>query len=301
MPSINTITHVLRQHLTSSGTPVKLGHTHQLLAAALGYTSLAVLQVSNEPDELDPSMHWIVDVPQLKDRAASLEVSIDAIAFVHLLAQASRECGGPQIHASDDDLAEDFVIDAQEAAVDDSDVASEMANTNCTGPWETYLEFAGSSIDTPAEIGALLKIDYQGHVQGEQDPDRLYNGHSVNVAVQLRFGIVGKRLVLSPPKIEVVGAELDYGYYDRDDDAPLPPLSQLEAIAIELGIPVDEHEKLEGAEVIVDTTSAGVPNGYLVEIKYCQASPLIDRLRKDHPMQQIWVLGTTFERINRFD
>ncbi|WP_313178382.1 hypothetical protein [Massilia sp.] len=300
--TINTLVHRLRERLAQAGSPISLGHTHQLLAAARGYTSLAVLQASNEPVDLDQSMHWIVDVPQLRERAVSLAVTINADLFTQLLVQTSHEFDdGPHIHASHADLAEHFVMEAQEAALDDSDVAREMANTNCTGPWEEHLEFVGSSFDTPAEVGTLFKIDYEGHVQGEQDRDRPYSGHSVNVSVELRFGIVGKRLFAGPPDIEVVGASLDHGYYDEDDGAPSMALSELEAIAIELGIPVEQQDELEGAEVGGDTTSAGVPNGYVVDIKYCASSPVIDQLRKQHPTQQIWVLGNTLERINRFE
>lgn len=300
--TINTLVHRLRERLAKAGFPVSLGHTHQLLAAVRGYTSLAVLQASNEPVSLDQSMHWIVDVPQLRERAASLAVTINADLFIQLLIQTSHDFeDGPHIHASDADLAEHFVMDAQEAALDDSDVASEMANTNCTGPWQEHLEFAGSSFDTPAKVDTLFKIEYEGHVQGEQDRDRPYSGHSVDVSVELRFIIVGKRLFAGPPDIEVVAASLDHGYYDEDDGVPPGALSELEAIAIELGVPVEQQDQLEGAEIVGDTTSAGVPNGYLIDIQYCASSPLIDQLRTTYPTQQIWVLGNTLERINRFE
>lgn len=247
-------------------------------------------------------MHWIVDVPQLRERAVSLAVTINADVFAQSLVQTSQDfADGPHIYASDADLAEHFVMEAQEAALDDADVANEMANTNCTGPWEEHLEFAGSSFDTPAEVDTVFKIDYEGYVQGEQDRDRPYSGHSVNVAVELRFSIVGKRLFAGPPDIEVIGASLDYGYYEEDDGMPSRALSELEAIAIELGVSVEQQDELEGAEVDGDTTSAGVPNGYLIDIKYCASSPLIDKLRATYPTQQIWVLGNTLARINRFE
>lgn len=300
--TINALVHRLRERLAKAGSPISLGHTHQLLAATRGYTSLAVLQASNEPVDLDQSMHWIVDVPQLRERAVSLAVTINTDVFTQSLVQTSQDfADGPHIHASDADLAEHFVMDAQEVALDDSDVASEMANTNCVGPWEEHLEFSGSSFDRPAEADTLFRIDYEGHVQGEQDRDRPYSGHSVNVAVELRFRIEGKRLFAGPPDIEVVGASLDHGYYDEDDGAPSTTLTELEAIAIELGIPVEQQDQLDGAEIVGDTTSAGVPNGYLIDIQYCASSPLIDQLRTTYPTQQIWVLGNTLERVNRFE
>lgn len=302
MPTtINTLTHGLREHLVASGSPIGLGHTHQLLAAALGYTSLAVLQASNEPNNLTPSMHWIVDVDQLKERASSLASTFDVGVFIYSLAQASFECHGPKIQSSDDEMAEEFIVEAQDEALDNSGVASKMANTNCTGPWDAYLEFSGSSINAAAQVGDQFEIDYEGQVQGEQDPDRMYFGHQVNVTIQLRFEMAGKRLFNGPPKIEVMGAVLDDEYFS-DDDAPSPPsLSELEAIAMELNIPLEKSELFEGADIEPHTTSAGVHVGYLVNIQDCSSSPLIERLREEHPSLQIWVLGTAFERINRFD
>jgi hypothetical protein len=301
MPTIRALTHLLRDRLEEAGSPLSLGHTHQLLAAARGYTSLAILQSANEPDELDRQMHWIIDLPQVHERAASLGLTIDTEVFVSSLAQASRDCSGLQIHSSDADMAEEFIEAAKEITYDDSWVAGEMANTNCTGPWETQLEFSGSSIDTPAKVGEFFQIDYEGQVEGDPDLERPYSGHSVDVSLKASFRIIGRRLFAGPPKIEILGASLDDGYYGEDATEIPKSWSQLEAIAIELEIPVDAHEQLEGAEIDVHTTSADNAVGYLVNIKNCAASPIIDRLRHEHPTQQIWVLGSTFDQINRFD
>lgn len=246
-------------------------------------------------------MHWIIDRPQMIERAASLGLTIDADVFISSLAQASHDCSGSQIHSSDADMADEFIEDAKQITYDDSSVASQMADTNCTGPWETHLDFSGSSIDTPAKVGEFFEIDYEGHVDGDQDLDRPYSGHSVDVSLKASFRIIGRRLFTGPPKIKVNGASLDDGYYGVDDVEIPTSWTQLEAIAIELGIPVEAHEQLEGAEIDVHTTSAGIENGFLINIENCTASPIIDRLRDEHPTQQIWVLGTAFDQITRFE
>jgi hypothetical protein len=61
---ITTLTHTLRKALA---TDIGLGHTHQLLAAALGFKSLAALQAAeNEPSTFDSIVYWMVDNQQLE-------------------------------------------------------------------------------------------------------------------------------------------------------------------------------------------------------------------------------------------
>ncbi|MFS0754479.1 hypothetical protein ABC383_07245 [Noviherbaspirillum sp. 1P10PC] len=298
--SINSLTHALRVHLADTGSPIVLGHAFQLVVAAMGYTSSGVLQASDEPDYLTSSMHWIVDVAQLRERAASLGVSIAADVLVRALAEASHECGGPRIHVTDADLEDEFIEAAKEEVIDDDDVAAQMADTNTTGPWEVNLEFAGAS-PLPLKIGDVFLIDYEGQVEGEVDTDRPYSGHAADVTVQVALTAVGRRLIVGPPKVQVVGATLDDGYYGMDKDETPPLLGHLEAIAMELGVSVDEQEQLEGAEVLAATTSANVSNGYLVNIEYCASSPVVDQLRIKHPSQEIWVSGHAIDRTGAFD
>lgn len=298
--SIKSITHALRVRLADNGSPIVLGHAFQLIIAALGYPSSGVLQASDEPENLTSSMHWVVDVAQLMQRAASLGVSIVLDVFVRALAEASHDCGGPRIHVTDADLEEEFIEAAQEEALHDYDVAVQMANTNTTGPWEVNLEFVGAT-PLPIKNGDVFLINYEGQVQGEVDPDRPYSGHAANVTVQVSLTAVGRRLIIGPPNVQVVGTTLDDGYYGMDEEDSPPLLGRLEAIATELGISVDEQEQLEGAEVVAATASADVPNGYLINIEYCASSPVVDRLRIEHPSQEIWVLGHAIERTSPFD
>lgn len=298
--SINTLTHAVRVSLADVGSPIVLGHAFQLVAAAFGYPSSGVLQASSEPETLTDSMHWIVDLAQLRQRATSLGVAVDLNAFLHAIAGASRQLGGPRIHTSDDDLEQEFLEAAIEKALDDDDVSGQMANTNTTGPWEANLEFSDAT-PLPLRIGDVFSISYEGQIQGEPDQDRPYSGHAANVSVQVLLTAVGRRLVIGPPQVEVMGAELDAGYYGMDDDGSGPPLGRLEAFAMELGVPFEEREQLEGADATPDTTSAGAPNGYLVNIAYCASSPVVDRLRAKYPSNEIWVQGHAIERISPFD
>lgn len=296
--TMTTLAHALRGQSTSKNR-LSLGHTHQLLAAARGYTSLAALQASNEPERLDDATYWLVDVAQVEERAASLAVTIDTTAFARSLRTVSRDGDGPRV-VSEDELADEFVVAVQDVAIDDNDVATEMANTNSAGPWEAYMEFVGSSIDSPAWSGAFLQLDYAGTVTGDADTDRAYSGHVVKATGQVFLKRLGKRLVVGLPKITIGNAALDFGYDGADDDVP-PTIGRLEAIAIELRVSVEDLDHLDGAEIELATTSADGPNGYWINIEDCVSGPIVDELRARHPTQRIWVLGNSFEQISTFD
>lgn len=297
--SIRTLTHALRVHLADAGSPIILGHTSQLVAAALGYRSMAVLQASNEPVNLTLSMLCLVDVEQFNERARSLDVTIEPDLFFAALATASREQSGPRLFKTDDDLAEHFIEIAQQEALDDPDVARLMADTNTTGPWEVHLDFAGAS-SFPLKVGEVFSLNYEGNVQGEMDVDRPYSGHQVNVSVQVLLTGIGARLISGPPKVAVVSAELDDGYFGMDGEDE-PRYGRLEAIALELGVPVADLDQLDGAEVTQRTSSSDTPNGHLINIEACESSPVIDQLREKHPSQEIYVLGPYLDQISRFE
>jgi len=299
--AITTITHALRVHLAEAGFPVSLGHGFQLVAAALGYPSLEVRQATDERDELTSAMHWIVDVDQLKERARSLRITIDTDVFLEALAKACRECTGPRVHGSVDDLEEEFINAARQEAEDDDDVGIQMADTNTTGPWEANLDPAGAT-SPPFRIGDAFELGYEGTVKGDNDPDRPFSGDTVNVTVQVLLTCAGRRLIVGPPRIEVLSAELDFGDDGADEEEhEAPSYGFLEAIAMELDVPVTEREKFAGAEVTQRTTSSGAQNGYLINIRYCESSDVIDRLRAKHGSQEIPVWGASLDLVRSFD
>lgn len=298
--AIKTLTHALRVHLAKAGSPVTLGHGFQLIAAALGYTSLAVRQKTEEPDDLTSSMHWIVDLDQLQERANSLGITIDTEVFLEALVQTCRDCSGPRVHRSVDDLEDEFIEAAGDEALEDGDVGIQMADTNTTGEWRVYLDPAGTA-SPPFKIGDALELEYEGTVEGENDPDRPFSGDTVNVKVQVLLNCVGIRLLAGPPRIEVLSAELDFGDDGAgEDEQETPSYGFLEAVALELNVSVTEREKLAGVEVTPRTTSGGAPIGYLINIRDCEPSDVIDRLRAKHGSQEISVWGSSLEFVSPF-
>ena len=73
---ISDIVHSVRKSSTSLGAPVKLGHAQQLIAALLGYKSLASYQAAQgadqEPQYLDEAHHVVADSDMVDRQCAFL-------------------------------------------------------------------------------------------------------------------------------------------------------------------------------------------------------------------------------------
>ena len=77
--NFNTVAFAARESLKTSGIAIALGHVHQLVAAGLGYASLASLQASGEENPgLAGADYVILDVEGITARAASLGYGVAA-------------------------------------------------------------------------------------------------------------------------------------------------------------------------------------------------------------------------------
>lgn len=296
---ITRLAHSIRPALAAQGISIKLGHTHQLIAAALGHNSLAAQQASGEPSEMDSSMYWLVDAEHVCARASMLGQVMNVGVFTNCLAATSRLVGGPQVYGSLEQLQDDLSVVVQDAAADDDEVGSRMAETNCTGPFMAYMEVASPLAEPLPPPGDVIVIDYEGTVDGDQDTDRPFSGDSVDVKAQVRLLLLGRRLT-GQPEVEILEAALDWSWAvgDEADEADrAPTYSRAEALSVELGISLDDAAFVEDAEIISDTTSAGVPNGYLVDLTNCPPSAVVDQLVQQHGSAQIWVLGVAFDHL----
>jgi len=299
---ITSLTHSLRQALTADGMNVSLGHTHQLLAAALGYKSLAALQAAiDEPETFDPVRYWMVQTEQLKSRVESLGISIDMASFIGNLAAVAGDLYGMEVYSALAELEENIGIEAQDVAGDDDKVSTQMANTNCTGPFIPYLESSESLSEPLPDSGEEILLQFEGSVQGDHDEDRPFSGDTVDVKVEARLPMLGRRLS-GAPSFKVTEAQLDWswGAGSSSDDEDEPQFNRAEALARELDIPLHEAEELDDAEILPHETSAGVHIGYLVDVSNCARQDLVRKLVRRHGNAQIFVMGTSFDYI-RFD
>jgi hypothetical protein len=97
-----------------------------------------------------------------------------------------------------------------------------MADTNCAGPFIPYLEPAEPLADPLPSSGEEILLHFEGTVQGDHDVDRAFSGDTVNVKVEVRLPMLGRR-VSGAPSFEVTEAKLDWSWgagssFDDEDE-----------------------------------------------------------------------------------
>jgi hypothetical protein len=79
---ISNLAHSVRKSSSADAVPIPLDHAHQLVAAAMGYMTLASYQAAQaagaEPSTLDQVGHVVPDYELLGDRARELGIGIPA-------------------------------------------------------------------------------------------------------------------------------------------------------------------------------------------------------------------------------
>lgn len=191
MGNLSALAFSVRQALSAEGQKLSTGHAQQLLAAAMGHNNLASFQASGEDQRLPLARHIVADLDRIEERANELGVPTDAVHKAVLAALAAR-FPRASIHR---DL-EGYVIELQDSVqrdiANDENVNSEVAMTNGTFPrtdfelpfWET-LE-PDSSDDLEAKFEVLVVVD--------QDEDRVYWGHKIEVSGSITVERLGRRL-----------------------------------------------------------------------------------------------------------
>ena len=111
------VAHAIRTATADAPHPIKLGHAQQLVAAALGFQSLAGLQASGNKDLTgERNAHVVIDMATLDARVAQLAVGVssDEVAKVMVNALVAK-LPGVRVHRSLDSLlnaVQDFVDQA---------------------------------------------------------------------------------------------------------------------------------------------------------------------------------------------
>ncbi len=273
-------------------------HVATLRAAALGYDSLKRYEAAaDEARDLSASKYWIVDGRMTLASIGQHDLNLAQEGFFACLRQALREEGGPTLCVYPWDLTGELAPLVDKVVVEDGDVDGQMATTNCAGLLYTSLEL-DSVEDTLPPPGNELVIDYSGTVSADEHLDAPFCGDTVDVEGTVTMAMLGRRLC-GAARIEVLSAELDWSWAASDDEAEEEgrTFSRKEALALELGLTIDQAHFVEDAEITQGTSSAGVPNGYLVDITYCDDGEVVEQLMLQHGSSQIWVLGTTFEQL----
>lgn len=229
---ISSLAYAVRKASESTPQPLKHGHAQQLVAAALGYNSLAAYQAAvaegAESEHLDAAAHAVLDEDLVVERAAELQLPQSEGAVVELVRAAFRsELPGAKLHRNDDALADAIRDYVDSTAYNHEKTGSEMAATNNDGVEEIYLPLDMTLAELPP-LGDVLELEIDGHISMRPDIERPYSGHKIDVRGTLVIERVG-RVAIAELDFRVESANLDYNWYGEDDGPPKVPLAQGQA------------------------------------------------------------------------
>lgn len=230
---ISALAYALRVGSKSLPHPLTHGHALQLVAAALGHQSLAGYQTSGEePLDLSAVRHVVVDDDLLLQRMHGLGYDYAEETVLRLVRDSlGSAVPGARIHWGED-LFADEMREFVEATIDSDDyVLGVIGATNGT-PGLTYIPFEISLAEIP--LGDFDAFTVRGYVSVDQDPERPYAGHRVDVEASIALTRLGRRCV-GQPECSVDAAHIQY-YEDDDSQEPPPAASPKQPPMDEWGV-----------------------------------------------------------------
>ncbi len=218
----NAISFAVRTKLRDLGHQITLGHSHQLMAAALGYNSLAAMQkVLQGRPALQLAEIVVLDLPRLTSRCALLNLPAATAVIGSTIVTALRnQPTPPLVMQSWADFLDSYLIPTVATnCLDDDIVASVMAETNAGYYDEAEIEIPGHHYLTPPDdelpqpvavssCGHYLEIPFAGSLIGEQDEERAYSGHVLELKGMARVERLDVRCLLKHVQLEV-GAQVE--------------------------------------------------------------------------------------------
>lgn len=298
MATISEVAYAVRTASQSLEYPIKLSHAQQLVAAALGYKSLAAFQASPlEAPTLDDAAHFVLDGELLADRAKELGLPHPFPHLAVLLQRAFTErLPGAQLHQSEGSIHDYIISLVDDVAVNDDTVASEIASTNGNGLDEVYLPVDDIELANLPPLGQPLEMEIEGHIAMGIDTERPYSGHKIEVQVRLAIERTGK-VSIAEPICEVVSAQLDWSWGADDEDYEPPKISLAQALAEETGLTLSEAEELSDAEALPNESNDGMVYGYVFDFSQHASPEVAEKLMVSHGSLQLEVQPWFFDRI----
>lgn len=273
MVNIQRISYAVHTVSKSASFPIKLSHAQQLVAAALGYKSLAAYQKSLlEASCLKDTAHFVLDGELLTDRAQQLGLPYQSHDLTVLIRRGFKAClPNADIHQSMDELYNYITNLVEDQVLNDSSVSGEISTTNGDGVDEVYIPVDEFVMEALPPLGQPFNIELDGHVAMNIDDERPYSGHIIHVKAILIIERTGKVSIVEPI-CEVVNAGIDYNWGDDNHHLLERPLA--EALAEELELKLSEAKELVDAEPIENVSSDGLVYGYTFDFTH-HASPAV--------------------------
>lgn len=186
------IAYAVRQQLAAQGIALSTGHSQQLVAAALGHNNLASFQASGDDPGVARASDIVLDPARLASRAADLQHDPTPFAAA-LHAVLEKLYPAATLHHDHEEWLMGIADHFERAIVNDDSVNSEVSMTNGTFP-RTFVELLPWWEDFDTFNGDDLRYDFDSTVQVDQDEDRPYWGHEVEVSAILTVERFGRRL-----------------------------------------------------------------------------------------------------------
>ncbi|ULH06464.1 hypothetical protein [Alcaligenes faecalis] len=304
--SISHLAHSVRSNSATVATPISLGHAHQLVAAALGHNSLAAYQAaqrsSQEPLDFNHIHHVVIDYELLDQRAQALGIPIESDPIRDLIKTAFRERASHiKVHGYYDDLEDALRTHFEETVMNDSNVISEIANTNHSGIDVGYFDYEVDFEQTP--VGETVEILFTGHVSVSADLERPYAGDTVRVVGSSHLDRLGW-CCFGEADSFVSEARLDRNWSDdtAEDEEILPPRSMAQRYAEHLHLTLDEAQTLVDAPVIeLNGSSGDMTYGYVIDFTEHASPEIAEKILLDHDSLRIEVFPGFFDDLRHED
>ncbi len=301
---LSTLAHAIRVECAATGLPIKLGHAQELLAAAMGLRKFASLQAALKAS--DDVGHVLFDKDRLEARA--LELGHTSIGWAEPILKALTKClPTGHVHATQEGFFDALFKFVDDRTVNDPEVASQTAMTNGNLDevyMPLYLESHDSSEKEDSSFAPFdqaddhFSFDIKGHVSMDQDPDKPYWGHKVNVEATLTFSRLGGCL-FTTPELKVTHAKLLWGGVGEDEDEedrPIRRRSLTEALAEELGLTEEEAAMLE-YDVTSNESDDGLVYSQILEIAPPNDAAILKKIMAKHGTLSVQVWPGFFEDV----
>jgi len=213
--NLSALAYAFHQQSKSASFPLKLSHVQQLVAAALGYKSLASYQAAiaagHEPAFLDDAEHVVLGCEMLEMRAQQLGV-LQSTQPLGPIAKATFEGCLPNanVHTNEDNFFVHLQEDLERAVEEDERTTNQMASTNSNGVDEVYVPVSSSLASLPSPA-TQVTLAIAGQVTMVPDTERPYSGHVIQVQAEIRLYRMGHSL-FSSAENAVLQANLDYDW-----------------------------------------------------------------------------------------
>lgn len=276
-------------------TPLKSGHAQQLLAAVLGYRSLAAFQASPEESSwVNDVRHLILDHQGLERRIAELKLPHPPSALMAEIVKAfSLRMPEIALYANEDRLVDGVRTFVEQRLLDRA--SDELAMTNGKGLDEIYLpvdDFTLADLPLPDE-SAEFEVD--GHISVEPDDERPYSGHKVLVQATLGLKKV-TRNGIAEPEITTQRIKLDWSWGDEDDH-PRRPMAEM--LAELLKIEIDEAAELVDVEPQELSSNDDLVYGYVLDFEEIASPTLRAKILSNNGTLQVRVGPEFFDLVQR--